>query len=159
MSRRKFPTRHRCRTRCGRGRPALREFLSAKNLVQKISRPQDADDADEYPKSVEHDVGGVALDSGTPGEHDGIGGVENPHEHERAGRAEPTHEAETDDAHQYADHLDGLYVAENKRIHAGIFFETVGLRQQNHICRHNPPHCSETGACRKAVDGAAVYLP
>ena len=82
--------------------------------MDDISRPQDADDADENPKCVQHKVGGVAFERGTPCEHEGVGCVENPDEHERTFRPIPTDEAEAENPHQYADHFDCLNVTDNE---------------------------------------------
>jgi hypothetical protein len=101
--------------------------------VEDVSRPQNADDAHQNPKPIQHDVGGVAFERGTPGEHDGIRGVEDPNEHERAFRTQPTDEAETENAHQHTDHFDSFYVANDESIHAGIFIERGGRREQIHI--------------------------
>jgi len=89
--------------------------------MQKVSSAQDSHDADEDPKRIEHDVGVVALEHGAPGEYDGIRGVEEPDEHERAVRSEPTDQTEAENPHQYADHLDGFQVTQNKCVHVVCF--------------------------------------
>lgn len=89
-------------------------------LVKDVSRAQNADDAHQNPKCVQREIGGVALEPGTAGQHDGVYGVENPDEHERAFRPKPAHKAEAENPHQHARHLDGFDIAKNKRIHAGI---------------------------------------
>jgi hypothetical protein len=82
--------------------------------VQNISRPQDANDAYENPKTVQCDVGVVAFERGAPGEHNRVGGVEYPDEHEGTLRSEPTDKAETKNPHQDANHFDGFKVAKDK---------------------------------------------
>ena len=82
--------------------------------MQDVSRPQNADDADENPKAVEGDVGAVALEQRAPRQHDGVNGVEYPDEHEGTLRPQPTDEAEAENPHQDADHLDGLNVAKDE---------------------------------------------
>ena len=92
--------------------------------MKDVSRPQNADDADNYPEAVEGDVGGVALERGAPCEHEGVGCVEYPDEHERAFRPEPADEAEAENPHQYADHFDFFNVTGHECIHAGILMQT-----------------------------------
>lgn len=101
-------------------------------LVKDISRPQNADDANENPKRIQHKIGSVALDPGAPGEHDGVGGVENPDEHKRTFRPEPADEAEAENSHQYADQFDGFKVTDNKCIHAGILLHPTGSNHKIH---------------------------
>ena len=67
--------------------------------MEHVSCPQDADQANQNPKPIQHHVGVVALEGGAPRQHDGIGGVENPNEHERASGSQPTDEAETENPH------------------------------------------------------------
>jgi len=82
--------------------------------MENISRAQNADDADEYPKAVEHNVSGVSFERGTPRQHHGVCGVENPDEHERAVRSQPTDKAEAKYPHQHANHFNGFNVAKDK---------------------------------------------
>ena len=76
--------------------------------------PQNAGDADQNPKAVEHRVGGVAFQAGAPGEKQGVEAVQAPDDQKRAGRTAPAHHGKTADAQQNAKHFDGLDVSENK---------------------------------------------
>jgi hypothetical protein len=98
--------------------------------VQNVSRAQHPDDADENPKCVQNDVCGVALSHGAPCQDDGVRCVEEPDEHERTLRPEPTDEAEAENPHEHANHLDGFKAANDECIHAGIFVETGGQSEQ-----------------------------
>jgi hypothetical protein len=92
--------------------------------VQNVSGTQHSDDADQNPKRVQNNVGGVALARGAPRQDDGIRGIEEPDKHERTLRPEPTDQAETENPHEHANHFDGFKVATDKYIHGGIFVET-----------------------------------
>jgi hypothetical protein len=98
--------------------------------MQNVSCSQHPDDADQNPKCVEKNVGGIALARGAPCQDDGVRGIEDPDEHERALRPEPAHKAEAKNAHEHANHFDGFELAVDKYIHGGIFDETSGLGEQ-----------------------------
>ena len=67
--------------------------------MNDVASPQNADETHQNPKSVEQYIRFIPLESGAPGQHDGIRGVKNPDEHERALRSQPADETETENAH------------------------------------------------------------
>jgi len=82
--------------------------MSCAESAQKIPCPQNSNDSNEYPKSVENSISAVFPENGTPGKEDGICRIEYPYEHERTFRSKPANKAEAKDTHENADHFDGL---------------------------------------------------
>jgi hypothetical protein len=109
--------------------------------VKDVSRPQNSDDSNQDPKCIQHNVCGVAFVRGTPCQHEGISGVEYPDEHERTFWSEPADEAETEDAHQYANHFYGLNVPDYECNHAEILFKRVVSASKSAICQQLQGHC------------------
>src|SRR5947209_6823334 len=67
------------------------------------SRSNDADNTDNHPEDIEDGIRQVLFQDRTPGEQDGVQGVENPDEHERTARTKPAYQTEAGNSHEDAD--------------------------------------------------------
>ena len=101
----------------------------ARGSMRSLGGAPHSHHAYENPKAVEEGVSGIPFETGAPSEHDGVDGVEKPYEHEGAGGAQPTDQAETENAHEHADHFNGFQVPQNERIHPASLPEIAPARQ------------------------------
>lgn len=92
-------------------------------LMEKISSPQNTDNAHRDPEGIEQGIGFVSFQDGAPGQQDGIDGIEKPDKEKGAFGPHPAHQPETENSHQYARHFERWQVFE---------YECVEINHRNH---------------------------
>jgi len=85
----------------------------------------DTDDADHYPKDIKHRIRMVFFQDGTPRQDNGIQRIEAPDEEKRTLGTHPAHQAEAEDAHKNADHLDHRHVLDDIFIQIEAFLYLI----------------------------------
>lgn len=80
------------------------------------SGPENTNNPDKYPESVQKRVGVILFQNCTPSKNNGINGVYEPHSHERTFSSHPTDHRKTADAHDDPHHLKRFDVGKNEQV-------------------------------------------
>ena len=91
-------------------------FRKGDGLMNKRTGAENADHADQDPEYVQQRVRLILFQDGAPGQHDRIGGVDDPDQHERTLGPHPADQTEAGNAHQDTGHLNRLQMLDDKPV-------------------------------------------